>query len=58
MRHITDRIMMIRPASFQFNEETASSNAFQTVGNYDNEVIKASKVKPIRILRIESPWHQ
>ena len=45
MRHITDRIMMIRPASFQFNEETASSNAFQTAGNYDNEVIKAKAIE-------------
>jgi len=45
MRHITDRIMMIRPTSFQFNEETASSNAFQTAGNYDNEVIKAKAIE-------------
>ena len=45
MRHITDRIMMVRPASFQFNEETAANNAFQTAGDYDNEAIKAKAIE-------------
>lgn len=40
MKQITDKIMMIRPANFQFNEETAANNAFQTAGEYDNEKIK------------------
>ena len=31
---------MIRPANFQFNEETAANNAFQTAGEYDNEAVK------------------
>ena len=26
---VTDKVMMVRPASFQFNSETAVSNAFQ-----------------------------
>ena len=45
MRQITDKIMMIRPASFQFNEETAANNAFQTAGDYDNESIKAQAIE-------------
>lgn len=45
MRQITDKIMMIRPASFQFNEETAANNAFQTAGDYDNEAIKAKAIE-------------
>lgn len=45
MRHITDRIMMVRPASFQFNEETAANNAFQTAGDYDNKDIKAKAIE-------------
>ena len=27
---ITNNILMVRPANFSYNEETASSNAFQT----------------------------
>lgn len=45
MRQITDKIMMVRPASFQFNEETAANNAFQTNGNYNNESIKAKAIE-------------
>ncbi len=45
MRQITDKIMMIRPASFQFNEETAANNSFQTEGDYDNEMIKAKAIE-------------
>ena len=45
MRQITDKIMMIRPASFQFNEETAANNAFQTAGDYDVEAIKAKAIE-------------
>jgi hypothetical protein len=30
MRQITNNILMIRPANFGFNEETAANNAFQT----------------------------
>ncbi|MCA0334324.1 MAG: amidinotransferase [Bacteroidetes bacterium] len=38
-KQYTDNIMMIRPASFQFNEQTAVTNAFQTndgKGNKDD----------------------
>jgi len=28
-KHLTDQILMVRPANFGFNEETAESNAFQ-----------------------------
>ena len=28
-KHLTDQILMVRPANFGFNEETAKSNAFQ-----------------------------
>ena len=28
-QHLTDEILMVRPANFGFNEETAKSNAFQ-----------------------------
>ncbi len=45
MRQITDKIMMIRPASFQFNNETAANNAFQTAGDYDSEAIKAKAIE-------------
>lgn len=45
MKQITDKIMMIRPANFQFNEETAANNAFQTAGEYDNEAIKNKAIE-------------
>ena len=44
MRQITDKIMMIRPANFQFNEETAANNAFQTAGEYDNKEIQEKAI--------------
>jgi hypothetical protein len=33
---ITSNVLMIRPVNFNFNEETADSNKFQTKGNEDN----------------------
>ncbi|MFK7807701.1 MAG: citrulline utilization hydrolase CtlX [Saprospiraceae bacterium] len=39
-RQITDHVLMVRPANFGFNSETAESNAFQTV----NKVISDSEV--------------
>ncbi len=30
MKQLTNNIMMIRPANFGFNEETAAKNAFQS----------------------------
>jgi hypothetical protein len=36
----TSRIIMVRPAAFGFNPETAANNTFQHVPDLDNEVVK------------------
>ena len=46
MEQITNKVIMIRPANFKFNEETAENNAFQTkdIGLSSKEVaVKAVK---------------
>lgn len=41
MRQLTNQIMMIRPANFGFNEQTAANNAFQSTEEVpDTEVLK------------------
>ena len=44
MRHswwvLASEVMMVRPANFGFNPETASSNAFQAKGNADNVLVE------------------
>lgn len=37
--------MMVRPACFQFNEETAENNAFQTPGDYNDKVIRLKAIE-------------
>ncbi len=37
---ITDTILMIRPAAFSFNEETAANNYFQQKPSISNEVLQ------------------
>ncbi len=39
----TSHILMIRPVSFAFNEQTAINNAFQQAGNDKNTQEKALK---------------
>ncbi len=36
MKQITNHIMMIRPANFGFNEQTAVNNAFQSRGEIND----------------------
>ena len=44
-RQVTDHILMIRPAHFGFNEETAASNAFQS----DDGAIPASEISRLAL---------
>lgn len=45
MEQITDTILMVRPANFGFNEQTAGSNAFQKLDkNIDADSVKAKSL--------------
>ncbi|MEE9371591.1 MAG: arginine deiminase-related protein [Saprospiraceae bacterium] len=44
MHQITDKIMMIRPASFQYNAETAVNNAFQSNINEESRPIHTKAI--------------
>ena len=39
MKQLTNNIMMIRPANFGFNEETAANNAFQSHEKVENKIL-------------------
>ena len=41
----TSRIIMIRPAAFGYNAETAANNTFQHIPEVDNEVVKAMAIE-------------
>jgi hypothetical protein len=41
----TSRIIMVRPAAFGFNAETAANNTFQHMPDADQEVVKALAIK-------------
>jgi len=41
----TSRIIMVRPAAFGYNAETAANNTFQHVPEVDQEVVKALAIK-------------
>ncbi len=41
----TSRIIMVRPAAFGYNAETAANNTFQHVPEADQEVVKALAIK-------------
>lgn len=45
MRQITDTIMMVRPANFGFNAETAENNAFQTKELIDTPEVICQKAQ-------------
>ncbi len=38
MKQLTSNIMMIRPANFGFNEETAANNSFQSLEKVENKI--------------------
>lgn len=45
MQQITDTIMMVRPASFGYNEETAKNNAFQSTTDLPSDELQAKAQK-------------
>lgn len=44
MEQITNKIMMVRPVSFGYNEETAKNNSFQTPPTASEELIKQQAI--------------